>query len=67
MYAAAEDQAEAARIRAALYAPPEGRTGGRSGGRSGGRAGAGAGAGMGMGQAQAMMARIAAEDARYNR
>lgn len=59
MYAAAEDQAEAARIRAALYAPPD------AGGRSAGRAGAGAG--MGMGQAQALMARLAAEDARYSR
>lgn len=64
MEQAAQDDAERQRIRAELYAPP--RAVGRSRGADG-RLGRRPGYGMGMQQAQAMMAQIAAEDARYSR
>lgn len=61
MEQAAADDAERARNRAKLYAPPAGAAPRRAAGR------ADTGGGMGRAQAQALMARLAAEDARYSR
>lgn len=60
MEAAAEDDAERARIRARLYAPPAGAR--RGPGRPGRPSMPGVGA-LRMGEVQALLERVAAEDA----
>ncbi|EDY43998.1 hypothetical protein SSBG_02188 [Streptomyces sp. SPB074] len=55
MYAAAEDDAERARIRTVLYAPPRGERGGR-------RRAAAAPAGAAGASTAALLAQLAAED-----